>query len=106
MCQFTERATELSRRRGELEQQADEVATFLARYSLSAREVEALQRAPLDNLPALPDESGGDGGEPEAPGLTNAGRFFAALRRLRQVKRGPPPAVRLGREARARRGKW
>ncbi len=120
----------------ELEARAEEISRFLARYSLSEAEADALLHAPLDGQPceARPtppasngngngggdngggggggssDEDGGDGGgdgggavgndgndgeDDEGGGngggggfsSTNAGVFFAALDRLRRVRR-------------------
>lgn len=129
MSQFTNRAQELNRRRGELEAQADEVALFLSRYSLSEAEVDALQNAPLNlvvdslamvawrmrrrqpkartsetlttgahhsahNSAAANDEDdyqGDDGDDDDGGGggvrVTNAGRFFLSLQRLKKVRK-------------------
>jgi hypothetical protein len=99
MCAFTNRATELMRKQSELSGQADEVALFLRKYSLTEAEVDALQSAPLDSaVAAVPqthsaEQSAQDGGDADGSSgnssmpQTNAERFFAALRRLRRVRR-------------------
>eukprot|EP00616_Rhizochromulina_sp_CCMP1243_P008845 CAMPEP_0118980786 /NCGR_PEP_ID=MMETSP1173-20130426/29108_1 /TAXON_ID=1034831 /ORGANISM="Rhizochromulina marina cf, Strain CCMP1243" /LENGTH=726 /DNA_ID=CAMNT_0006931157 /DNA_START=89 /DNA_END=2265 /DNA_ORIENTATION=- len=70
MQEFTKRANELTEKRKEVQQHAEEVSAFLSQYSMSDEEVEALLTLPI-----------------ETPSADGQGiRFFHALGRLREVR--------------------
>jgi hypothetical protein len=106
MKQFTEKASEINAKKTELLAQADEVSEFLGKYSLREEEVVALRQLPLDRnytplsemlaiahvddaaASARSDSSGEGTGENDDDIVSNASRFFSALRRLKRVRKG------------------